>query len=79
MVECVFEMVENIVRIGEKSTECWCQPSTVGCLIEDKKSKSKKGHNSAKRMHFEFSPLIVSMDFSLDGEHILGVSSKYLQ
>ena len=39
-------------------------------------SKSKKGHNSGKKMHFELSPFD-SMDCSLDGEQILGVSSRY--
>ena len=44
----------------DKSTACGCQCLAVGCLIEDKKSKSKKGRNSAKKkMHFELSPLIV--------------------
>ena len=42
-----------------KSTACGCQCSAVGYLIEDKKSKSKKTHNSEKKMHFELSPLIV--------------------
>ena len=46
-----------------KSTACGCQHSAVGCLIEDKKSKSKKGHNSGKKMHFESSPLIVWIAF----------------
>ena len=41
-----------------KSKACRCQHTTVGCLIEDKKSKSKQGHNS-KEMHLELSPLIV--------------------
>ena len=40
------------------STACGCLPSAVGCLIVDKRFKSKKGHNSEK-MHFELSPLIV--------------------
>ena len=39
-----------------KSTVCRCQWSDVGCLIEDKKSKSKKEHNSEK-IHFELPPL----------------------
>ena len=30
-----------------------------GGLIEDRKFKSKKGHNSEKKKHFELSPLIV--------------------
>ena len=41
-----------------KSNECGCQRLAVVSLIEDKKSKMKKGHNSEK-MHFELSPLIV--------------------
>ena len=35
---------ENIGEKGNKSTACRCQSSAVGCLIEDKKSKLKKGH-----------------------------------
>ena len=35
-----------------------CQRSVAGCLTENKKSKSKKGHNSEKN-HFELSPMIV--------------------
>ena len=42
-----------------KITSCWCQHSAAGCLVEDKKFKWKKGHNSVKYMHFELSPLIV--------------------
>ena len=42
-----------------KSTTCVCQLSNVWCLIEDKKSKLKKGHNSGRKMHFEFPPLTV--------------------
>ena len=40
--------LENTARKVTKSTACGCQSSTVWCLIEDKKSKSKKGHNSEK-------------------------------
>ena len=45
----------------DKSTECGCQRLPVGCLIEDKRFKSKKGHNSKKKkkVHLELSPLIV--------------------
>ena len=56
----------------KKSIACECQSSAVGCLIEDKKSKSKNEHN------FE----IVSLDctdYALDNEHVHRVSSKYLQ
>ena len=35
------------------------QHSAVGCFIEDKTSKSKKGHNPEKKMRYELSPLIV--------------------
>ena len=42
-----------------KSTACRCPRLAVGCLIEDKKSKSKRGNNSENKMHFELSPLIV--------------------
>ena len=31
-----------------KINACGCQRSAVGCLIEDKKSKSKEGHNPVK-------------------------------
>ena len=48
-----------LVGMGDMSITCWCQHSAVGCLIEDKKSKSKKGHSSEKKMHFELSSLIV--------------------
>ena len=37
---------------------CGCQHVAVGCLIEDKNCKSKKGHNSTKKKHFELSALI---------------------
>ena len=33
-----------------KSTACGCQDSAVGCLIENEKSKSKKGNNSEKNV-----------------------------
>ena len=45
-----------------KSTTCGYQCSTVGCFVEDKKSKSKKGHNSEKTAFSDkdaLSPLIV--------------------
>ena len=35
-----------------KNASCGCQRWAVGCLIEDKKSNSKKGHN------FELYPLM---------------------
>ena len=41
-----------------KSVTCRCQHTTVGYLTEDKKSKSKKGHNSKKKMYFKLSPLV---------------------
>ena len=41
-----------------ESTACQCQLVVVGCLIEDKKSKSNKGHNSGEKKYFEVSPLI---------------------
>ena len=46
-------------------------------MIEDKKSKTKNGHNSEKNAFLTVS--LDSMDSSLDSEHILRVSSKYLQ
>ena len=54
-----------------KRSVCECQRSAVGCLKENKSkkgSKSKKGHHSEKK----------KMHCSLDSEHILQVSSKYL-
>ena len=39
-----------------KSTVWGWQCSTMGCLIEDKNSKSKKGNNF-ERTHFELSPV----------------------
>ena len=42
-----------------KGTAYGCQCSAVWCLIEETKSKSKKGCNSEKEMHFELSPLTV--------------------
>ena len=53
-----FGSVENIVGHGNKSTACRYQRLAVGCLIEDKKSKSKKDI-ILKMNHFELSPLIV--------------------
>ena len=41
-----------------KSTACGFQRWAVGCLIQDKKSKSKKEHTSRKNA-FQTSPLIV--------------------
>ena len=32
-----------------KTIACGCQGSAVGCLIENKKYKSKKGHNSEEK------------------------------
>ena len=48
----------KVAKMSNKSIACGCQRSAVGCLIEDKKSKSKKGHNS-EIMTFELSPFIV--------------------
>ena len=45
----------------------------VRCLIEDKKSKSKKGQNSDKTAFWIVS--LDSMDCSFDNEHIFQVSS----
>ena len=36
----------------EQSTACGCQLSAVGCLIDHKNFKSKKGHNSKKKNAF---------------------------
>ena len=60
------------------NTACGRLGSTVGCLIEDKKSKSKKGHYSEKKNAFWIVSLD-SKDRSLDNEHVSRVSSKYLQ
>ena len=46
----------------------WCQRLAVGCLIEDKKSKSKKGHNSDKNA-FQLSPLIVWISLWIVNTH----------
>ena len=50
---CVFKsgVLVSLAAFKEKSTACGCQCSAVGCLIEDTKSKSKKGHNSGVK-HF---------------------------
>ena len=48
---------------SNKSTACGCQRSAVGCLIEVKKLKSKKGHISENKMHFEYSLLILRIAF----------------
>ena len=38
----------ELIAYLNKSKACVCQHLAVGCLIEDKKPKSKKGHNSEK-------------------------------
>ena len=48
-----------LLQSENKGNACGCQCSAVGRWIEDKKSMSKKGHNSEKKMHFELSPVIV--------------------
>ena len=61
-LKCIIGKVENSVGKRNKSTAYRCQCSAVCCLIEVKKCKSKKGHNSEKKKkkkHFEWSPLIV--------------------
>ena len=46
--------------VKNKSIPCWCQRLAVGCLIKDKKSKSKQRHNSGKQKAFWIlSPLII--------------------
>ena len=52
----VFVSRKRGILLGNKSTACGCQRSAVGCLIVDKKSKSKNGHHSEKKILF----LIVS-------------------
>ena len=44
---------------NNKITTFGCQRSAVGCLIEDKKSKSKRGIILKKKKRFELSPLTV--------------------
>ena len=41
----------SVLRLN-KSVTCRCQHTTVGYLTEDKKSKSKKGHNSLPNDRF---------------------------
>ena len=53
------EKKKMIITIN-KGTAYGCQCSAVWCLIEETKSKSKKGCNSEKEMHFELSPLTYS-------------------
>ena len=38
-------------RRQDKSTPCGSQHLAVGCLVEDKKSKSKKGYNTELEAH----------------------------
>ena len=68
----MYEIGENksyrAIKIN-KSTACGCQRSAVGCLIEGKKSTSKKGHNSEKQKHFELSLLIVWNAFWIVNTH----------
>ena len=71
-------LMKNSTRWLNKSTACRCQRLAVGCLIEDKKSKSKKEHNSEKKKII-LNCLLSSMNCAWDSEHILKVSSKYLQ
>ena len=52
---------------ANKSTVCGCQRSAVGCLKEDKKSKSQKGHNSLDAFRIVS---LNSMDCSLDSKQV---------
>ena len=61
----------------DKSTACGCQRSAVVFLIEDKKSKSKRGIILKKDAFWIVS--LDSMDCSLDSEHILRLPSRYLR
>ena len=46
-------MAMQNITIGEnESTTCGCQRLAVGCLIQDKKSKSRKGHYSGEKNDF---------------------------
>ena len=76
-LELSLNVTETDNSTKHKSTPCECQRSAVGCLIEEKESKSKTGHNSARNA-FSIVPLD-SIDYPLESEHILRVSSKYLQ
>ena len=68
-MKCIFSQWKNTIYLFgserlnsflSKSTARGCQRSAVECLIENKKSESKKGHNSEKKKkHFELSPVIV--------------------
>ena len=60
-----------------KRTACEYQRSAVGRLIENKKPKLEKGHNTEK-MHSKLSPLIVWIALWIMNSYSR-VSSKYLQ
>ena len=47
--QCFFALCCKPEKHFNKTTSCRCQHLAVGCMIEDKKSKSKKGHNSEKK------------------------------
>ena len=66
-----------IKRKGNKRTACRCQHSAVGCLIQDKKSKSKRGLTFKKKNAFWIVSLDI-MDCSLDSEHILRALSSVI-
>ena len=66
--------LQSSVRKEDKSTVCGCQRSAVGCSMEDKMSKSKKGHSSDKGKC-----ILSSLDCCLDSKHTFRVPSKYLR
>ena len=69
------DLTTLLITMWNKSSTCTCQHYAVGCLIEDKKSKSKKGHNCEKKI--EMSPLIVWIALRIVNTYSR-VSSKYL-
>ena len=49
-IDLIMVLYLHVVPGINKSTACGCQRSTMECLIEDKRSKSKKGPNSEKEV-----------------------------
>ena len=72
--------LKDEICVGKSRQEHHMQVPTLDCDHEvlDKMFKSNEGHNSEKKKAFRLVSLD-SMDCFLDSDHILWVSSKYLQ
>ena len=51
--------ISSLASGAKKEQKHQMRVPTLGCQVLQEDSKSKKGHNSEKKKHFEMSPLIV--------------------